>query len=126
MGTSPDSHFKSTAAGIPTPLKWLFVVEHAESSGKGLLPLVQTLATAPILQTAGMVIVEERHQPLMQPLYDADYHHRPLFGVGTTYIVPISPIQGAVHLLPLTPQPDTLQWYLSNLIELNAFNWFYM
>ena len=126
MGTSPDSHFKSTAGRIPARLKCLFVVEDAESSVKGLLALVQTFATGPIRQTAGMVIVEERHQPPMQPLHDGSYRRKPLFGVGTTYIVPISAIQGAVHLLPLTPQPDSSRWYLSNTIDLNAFNLFYM
>jgi hypothetical protein len=45
-----------------------FVIEEAESSIKGLLDLVQMLATGPIRQTAGMVIVEERHQPRMQPV----------------------------------------------------------
>ena len=99
MGTSLDSHFKSTAGRIPTRLKCLLVIEDAESSVKGLLALVQTFATGPICQTAGMVIVEERHQPPMQPLHDGSYRRKPLFGVGTTYIVTISTIQGAVHLL---------------------------
>jgi len=107
-------------------MKCLFIVEDAESSVKGLLALVQTFATGPIRQTAGMVIVEEMHQPPMQPLHDGSYRRKPLFGVGTSYIVPISAIQGAVHLLPLTPQPDSSRWYLSNTIDLNAFNLFYM
>jgi len=126
MGTSPDSHFKSTAGRIPPRLKCLFVVEDAESSVEGLLALVQTFATGQIRQTAGMVIVEEMHQPPMQPLNDESYHRKPLFGVGTTYIFLISAIQGAVHLLLLTPQPDSSRWYLSNKIDLNAFNLFYM
>jgi len=126
MGTSPDSHFKSTAGVIPVRLKCLFIFEDAESSLKGLLALVQTLATGPICQTTGMVIVEERHPPPMQHLHDGSYCLKPLFGVGTTYIVPISAIQGAVHILPLLPQPDSSLWYLSNTIDLNAFNLFYM
>jgi len=126
MGTSPDSHFKSTAARIPARLKCLFVVEDAESSIKELLALVQTFATGPIRQTAGMVIVEERHQPPMQPLPNGCCRREPLFGVGTTYIVPISAIQGAVHLLPLTLQPDSSWRYLSNTIDWNAFNLFPM
>jgi len=65
MGTSPDSHFKLTAGHIPTRLKFLFLIKDAKSSIQGLLALVQTFATAPICQTAGMVIVEERHQPPM-------------------------------------------------------------
>jgi hypothetical protein len=40
MGTSPDSHFQSTAGCIPTQLKCLFVIEDAKSSVKGLLALV--------------------------------------------------------------------------------------
>jgi hypothetical protein len=70
MGTNQDSHCKSTAGCIPTRLKCLLVVKDAESSVKGLLALVQTFATGPIRQTAGMVIVEERHQPQMQPLHN--------------------------------------------------------
>jgi len=50
-------------------------------------------ATGQIRQTAGMVIVEERHQPLMQPLHDGIYRRKPVFGIGTPYIVPISGIQ---------------------------------
>jgi len=52
MGTSPNSHFKSTAGHSPAPLKCLFVIEDPESSVKGLLALVQTFATRPIRQTA--------------------------------------------------------------------------
>jgi hypothetical protein len=111
---------------IPARLKCLFVVDVAESSVNGLLALVQTFATGPIRLTAGMVIVKERHQPPMQPLHNGRYRRKPLFGVGTTYIVPMSAIQGAVHLLPLKPQPDSSWWYLSNTIDLNAFNLFNM
>jgi hypothetical protein len=63
MGTSADSHRKSTVGLIPTQLKCLFVVEHAESSVKGLLAWVQMFATGPICQTDGMVIVQEVEQP---------------------------------------------------------------
>ena len=62
----------------------------------------------------------------MQLLHDGSDCCNPHFGVGTTYIVPISAIQGAVHVLPLTPQPDSSLWYLSNTIDFNAFNLFYM
>ena len=126
METSLDSHFKATAGHIATQFKCLFVIEDAESSVKGLLALVQTFVTGPICQTAGMVIVEERHQPPMQRLYDGSYDCKPCFGVGTTDIVPISAIPGAVHLLPLMPQPDSSEWYVSNTIDFNAFNLFYM
>jgi hypothetical protein len=98
----------------------------AELSCKGLLALVQMFATEPICQTAGMVIIEEWYQPPMQPLQDGSYRRKPLFSVGTTYIVPISTIQGAVHILLLTPQRDSSWSYLTNTIDLNALNVFYM
>jgi len=124
--TSPDRHFNSTVGQIPAWSKCLFVIKEAESSVEGLLALVHTFATGPICQTAGMLIVKERNQPPMQPLHDGRYHPQSIFGVGTTSIVPISRIQGAVHLLPLPPQPDSLRCYLSTIIDLNAFNLFYM
>jgi len=123
---SLDSQFKSTVGCIPPQLKCLFIVEDADSSIEGLLGLVQTFAKGPICQTAGMVIVEERHQPPMQPSHDGSYLHKPLIGVGTTSIISICAIQGAVQLLPLTLQPDRSWWYLSNMIELNALNLFYI
>jgi len=92
MGTSLNSHFKSTVGCIPALLKCLFVIEDAELSVKGLLALVQMFATGLIRQTACIVIVEERHQPLMQPLRDGGYRRRPPFSVGITYIVPIRAI----------------------------------
>jgi len=108
LGTSPDSHFKSTAGRIPALLKCLLVVKDAKSSVKGLLALVQTFATGLIHQTGGMVIVEERHQPPMQPWHNGSYCHKPVSAIGTTYIVLISTIQGAVHHLPLTLLPDSV------------------
>ena len=126
MGTSPDRHFKSTAGCIPTQLKSLSFIEDAEMSVKGLPALVQTFSTGPIGQTPGMVIVEERHQPLTQPFQDGSYLRKPLSCVRTSYIIPISPIQGSVHLLAPMPQPDSLQWYFPNTFDLNAFNVFYM
>jgi len=107
MERSPDSNFKSTAGCIPTWLKCLFIIENAEFSVKGLLALVQMFGTEPIYQSAGMVIVKEKHQPLMQPLHDGSYCHKLLFGVRTMYIVPLYAIQGAVHLDPQTQQPDS-------------------
>jgi len=126
MGSSPNSHFKSTAGPILTGLKSLLIVEDAEWSITGSVALVQTFATGPIRQTAGVVIVEDRHQPPMQPLSNGTYCHMPPFGVGMKYIVPICAMLGAVHLLHLTPQPDCMWWYLSDMIYLNAFNSFYM
>jgi len=79
MGTSPNSHFKSTAGPIPVRLKCLLIAKDAELSIKGLLAMVRMIATGPISQTAGMVIVEERHQPPMQPLNDGCYSYKPLF-----------------------------------------------
>jgi len=124
--TSPDSHCMSSAGRIPAWLKGLFVVDDTESTVEGFLALVQTFATGTIHQIAGMVIVVERHQPPMQPMHDGSYCDKPLFGVRTTSIVRISTIQEVVHLLPLRLQPDSSRWYLSNTINLNAFNLFYM
>jgi len=107
MGTSPDSHFRSTAGCIPTWLKCPFLVENAELIIKGPLALGQTFPTGPIHQTAGIVIVDGRHQPRMQPLHDGSYCCKPLCRIGTTYIILISVIQGAVHLVPLKPRPDS-------------------
>jgi hypothetical protein len=126
MGTSPDRHYKSTAGCIPPQLNCFFVVEDAESSIQWRLGLVQTFATGPICQTAGMVIVEKLHQPPIQPLHNGSNCHKPLFGVRTTYIIPLCAIKGAVHHLSLTPQPDSSRWYLSNTIDLNAFKLVYM
>jgi len=126
MGTSQDSHCQWTVGCIPAWLNCLFVVEDAESSVHGLLALVQTFGTEPICQTASMLIVEERHQPPMQSLHEGSCSCKPVFGVGNTYIVPISVIQGAAHLPPLPPQPDSSRWYLSNTTDLNAFNLFHI
>jgi hypothetical protein len=41
-------------------------------------------------------------------------------------IMSISMIQGVVQILSLMPQPDSKWWYLSNTIDLNAVNGFYM
>jgi len=122
MGTSPDGHVKLTTRYIPAQLKCLFIIENAESCIEGLLALVRKFGTRQIHQPAGMVIVNESHQRPMQPLHNGCYCIKPLCSVETTYIIPIRAIQGAVHFLLLTPQPDGSQWYLSNMIELNVFN----
>jgi len=70
MGTSPDSYFKSTAGHIPAQCKCVFVFEDAESSVPGLHSKVQMVSSVTLRQTAGMVIVEERHQPPMEPLHN--------------------------------------------------------
>jgi len=126
MGTSPDNLFMATAGLFPAPLKCLFVVQDAELSIKALLALDQTFSTGPMRQIAGVAIVVERHQPLMLPSHNEIYCCKPLFGVGTTYIITISAIQHAVHHLLLMPQPDSVRWYLSNTIDLNTLNLFYM
>jgi len=126
MGTSSHSHYKSTAGGNPARLKCLFVVKDAESSVEGLVALVQTFATGPIRQTAGMVIVQERCQHPMQPLHIEGYSRKSLFVVGTTHIIHIPAIQAAMPLFGLMLQPDGSQWYLTNTIDFNAFNVFLM
>jgi len=102
MGTSPDSHMKSAAGCIPARRKCVFVAKDAESTVKGLLVSIQKFTTGPIRQAASMIIVDERHQPPMQPLHDGSYCRKPLFGVSTTYIFPLIATQGAVNLLLLT------------------------
>ena len=121
MGMSPDSHIKLTAVQIPSQLKCFFIVKDAVCSLQGLLALVQTVATRPIDHTAGMVIVEERYQHLMEHLHNGRQHCKSGCSVGTTYIVLICVINGAVQLLPLTAQPDSMRLYWSNMIHLNAF-----
>jgi len=124
MGMSPDNHFESTAWHITALLKCLFVVEGAESSIQSLVAFVQKFTTVLIHQAAGMVIVEERHQPPMTSLHDRGSHRKHRFGVGITDIIPLSTIQGGVHFLPLIPQPDGSRWYLSNMIDLISSNLF--
>jgi hypothetical protein len=120
MGTSPYSHFKLTVGNVPPHLKCLFITEHAESCVRRLFAWGQTFATGLIHQTAGTVIFRKRHQPPMQSLHVGNYLRKPLCGIQITYIAPISAIPGALHLVLLTPQPDSLQWYLINMIDLNA------
>jgi len=83
-------------------------------------------ATGQICHTAGMVIVEERHQPPIQPLHLGNYSWKLLFCVCTTFVVHLSTVQQHVHLLLLMPQPDSVQWYLRNTIDLNSSNLCYM
>jgi hypothetical protein len=109
MGMGLDNHIVSMGRPYPTRLKCLFVIEDADLSVRGLIAFVQPLATRPILQTAGMVIVDERHQPQTQPFQDGSYCHTPLFSVGTTYIIPQSVLQGGVNVLPLILQSDSSQ-----------------
>jgi len=94
-----DSRFNLTPRWIQAHLKYLFIIPDAESSVDGLLDLVQTFETGLIRKTAGMLIVKQRHQPLIQPLHDGRYHCKSLFGTGTTHIIRISTIQRAVHFL---------------------------
>jgi len=122
MGTSHDSYFNMTSDCNLAWLKYLFVVEDAESSVEGLLALVETFPTGPISETTRMVIIEETHQPPMQPLHDGGHLCKPLFGVWTIYIIPISANQGALHFLPLPLQPDRTWRHLRNTIDLAVCN----
>jgi len=110
------------AGCISVHLKSHFINDNAEAAIKGLHLLVQRFAAGPIYQNAGMVIASKQHEPLMQPLNNGSYHSKPLFGIGTTYIVPISAIQQDVRYLPLTPHTNSTWWYLSDTIDLNATN----
>jgi len=126
MGTTPDSHFKSTAGQIPVQLKCQFVVEDAESNVTGLLAFLQTFATGPIRHTSSMVNGKERDRPAKQLSRNGSYCSKPGFSIGTTYMIPITAIQEAFLLLLLTPQPHSSQLYLSTTIHLNTFNLFNM
>jgi hypothetical protein len=81
MWTSPNSHCKFTAVFISAWLKCLFVIEEAELNVTGHIAMVQTFATGPICQTAGIVSVEERHQPPMQLFHDESHSHKPLLAM---------------------------------------------
>jgi len=94
MGTSPDSQFKSTAGLIPAQLKCHFIIEDAASSIQLFLALGQTLATGLILQTASMMIIDERHQSRMQPLHNGGNFCTPHFSVQSSHIVRIHAFQG--------------------------------
>lgn len=122
MGTCPESRCKSSVGCIPPCSKGLFTVRDAESSVKRLGAFIQTFATGLMDQTAGIAIVQDTHHPLMQPSHDGLSHFKHRFGVSTSYIIPLSTIQGAVHLHRLTSQPCSVRWYLSNTIVLNTFN----
>jgi hypothetical protein len=126
MGTSYDSYFKLTAGYITAHLLCVFVVEDAEFNVKELVGLIQTLATAPICHTAGIDILEMPYQPLRQSWHDCSYSSRAVVIVRITSIVLISPIQGAVHLLPLTLQPESKSWNFCNIMDLNTSNVFDM
>jgi len=116
----------STAGGVLVWLNWPLLVENTKLIIIWHLALVQTFLARLIRQAGGMVIAQERQQVPMETLYNAPYHCEPGFSVGTTYIISISTIRGVVHLLPLMVQTDSMQWYFSNTIDLNAFKLFYM
>lgn len=91
---------------------------------KWLRAMALTFATKLIHQTAGRAIVEERYLPPLETLYNGSYSQKPLFGVRTTYLIPVSVIPGAVNQVSLMLQRDSTQCYLSNMIQLNDFNLF--
>jgi len=126
MGTSPESHFQSTPGHISARFNRYFILESAEVIIQWLLDVVETFATGPTSQNAGIVIVEARHQPPIQPLYNESYHWMPHFDSGTTYIVPISVIQRALNLPPSWPLPYSTQWYMRKTIDFNSFEVHYM
>jgi hypothetical protein len=78
--------------------------------------MVQTFRTGPIHQTTGMEIVKEGHHALMQPLHNGSDCSKPLFGIETTYIIPMNVINGVAHLPPLPLQSDSTRCYL-NIID---------
>lgn len=116
----------STAGHIPVQLNCHCIFEHAASNVTWLVALIETFALGSIYQSAGMVLVDERHQPPMQPLHDGSYHDIHLFAVRIIYFFSVSLIQGAVHLLPLWLQQDSTSLYFRNMIDSNSFNLFYI
>jgi hypothetical protein len=82
---------------IPVQLKCLFIIVYDESSVEGHLAFVQMVPQGRISQSTGIVIVEESHQPPMQPFHNASQCSEPLCPVGTTFIIPISMIQEPAH-----------------------------
>jgi len=126
MRTSVDIHCMSTAGCIPTSLKCLFIALQAKSLVEVLLALDQAIATGPMHPTTGVVSAKNGHQPLVQPVHDERYSNIPVFCVGTIYLIPLSVIEGVLHRLPLTPQPDCTWWYLLIMIALNACNLLYI
>jgi capsular polysaccharide biosynthesis protein len=57
----------STAGRIAVQLKRFFLIEGVGLNVNMLVAFVQTFATGPMRQAAGMVIVEKSHQSPMQP-----------------------------------------------------------
>jgi hypothetical protein len=88
--------------------------------------LIQTFPTGSLRQNAAKVIVQQRYRPPIHLLNDGSYCLKPLSDIGTIYIIHLCAMQGAVHLPPQTPQPDSSLWYVSNTIDMNAFNGFHM
>lgn len=84
IGTSLDSLCNASAEYSSVRFRSLLVAEDAELSLIGLIAMVRLFATGPIHQTAGMVIVEEKHQSLMEPSHDENSDHKHRFSIGTT------------------------------------------
>jgi len=121
-GTNPESHFIASRGRIPARVDCFFHVEDTESGYASCMALVTTMAIGPIRQPEGMIMVEIREQPAIRPLANGTRRRQPLFRAGTRYLVPITAIQGAAHLIPIDPVKDSHRWYLNNTIDLTAFN----
>ena len=127
------SQFATSQGRIPARVDCLFSLKDEGEGGEGengkgeggtvisCMALVTTLVPGPIRQPEGMMLVEQRDQAPWQE------RHRqiPLTGVGATYIVPLRAIQCAAHLIPLDPSAANRRWYLSNTVDLEAFNLLY-
>jgi Plavaka transposase len=127
-GTGSSDHFKSSRGRIPARVDCLFHVVMTQI-GKPLnvcLALITSLVPGPIKKTEGMMIVEEQ-VPLVQsePFTRGGRRRQPQTGIGSRYIVPVSAIQSAAHLIPLEPSSKNTRWYLNNTIDLSTFNLLY-
>ena len=109
MGNSPKSHSVLNAGCSPSRLKCVSVMNDPVLCTKGLPALVQLFPTWPIHQTAGMVMVKDRHHSPMLHLHGKCYIRKPPFGVETACIILIGAIKGAVYLLTLMLQPYSTQ-----------------
>jgi hypothetical protein len=103
-------------------VKWCLLNEAADSKCEGHFALAQMGAQGAISQITGMVIVEARYHDSRQLLNAESYLQLPQFRFCTIYVTRIGAIRWAVHFHLLMFLAYSLQWYLNNMIVLNAFN----
>jgi hypothetical protein len=140
-GVTDERHFASSRGRIPARVDCIFHVrdpitvtgnsesEHdPDQMSQWSMALVSTLVPGIIKQPEGMIIVEQK-----QLLVDSGFpgptgrHRKPNMGAGARYIVPVTAIQSGAHLIPIPNTGDYApqRWYLSNTVDLQAFNLLY-